>query len=197
VELVDRLDPRPVRTRTTAFSGRVWDVVREVVDLGPGGEVVRDFIDHPGAVAVVALDETERVVLVHQYRHPIGTVEWEVPAGLCDVAGEPPVRTAIRELAEEADLRAGTWHRLLEVTTTPGSSTETITIFLARDLSPVPHSERHDRDGEELDMPTAWFPLTEVREAVLAGRVRNATLGLGVLAACAAREAGWHTLPPA
>lgn len=196
MRLSDRVDPRPVRSRTTGFAGAVWDVVREVVDLGRAGEVTRDFIDHPGAVAVVALDEDERIVLVHQYRHPIGTVEWEIPAGLCDVDGEPAVRTAARELAEEADLRALTWHLLLEVATTPGSSTETITVFLARDLRPVPEADRHVRDGEELGMPVARFPLDEVREAILTGRVRNMTLAVAVLATCAARESGWELLRP-
>lgn len=197
MRLVDRPDPRPVRSRTTAFAGAVWDVVREVVDLGRAGEVTRDFISHPGAVAVVALDEDDRIVLVHQYRHPIGTVEWEIPAGLRDVHGEPPVQTAARELAEEADLRAGSWHLLLEVTTTPGSSTETITIFLARDLRPVPETERHTREGEELGMPVARFPLEEVRDAVLSSRVRNATLAVAVLATYAARDTGWENLTPA
>ena len=121
MELVDRVAPRPVLGRRVGFAGRVWDVVSDEVDLGAAGTVTRDYIDHPGAVAVVALDDADRVVLVHQYRHPIGTVEWEIPAGLTDAPGEPPLVTAQRELAEEADLRANTWHHLLDVATTPGS----------------------------------------------------------------------------
>lgn len=195
--LVDRLDPRPVRERSVVFSGAVWDVVRDVVDLGAAGEVTREFIRHPGAVAVVALDEDERIVLLHQYRHPTGTVEWEIPAGLRDVDGEAPVLTAARELAEEADLTADTWHHLVEVATTPGSSTELITVFLARGLHPVPEAHRHSREGEELDMAVERFPLTDVRAAVLGGRVRNATLAVAVLAACAARDEGWSSLRPA
>jgi 8-oxo-dGDP phosphatase len=197
VRLSDHPDPRPIRARATVFTGTVWNVVRDVVDLGTAGEVTRDFIDHPGAVAIVALDEDERVVLVQQYRHPTRTVEWEIPAGLRDVDGEEPALTAARELAEETDLRAGSWHHLLEVATTPGSSTERITIFLARDLHPVPESDRHVRQGEELGMPIARFPLDEVREAVLTGRIRNATLAVAVLATCAARDSGWETLRPA
>ena len=183
--LLDSVSPRPVRSRETAFSGRVWDVVTDVVDLGEAGEVTRDYIRHPGAVAVVALDEQDRIVLVQQYRHPIGTVEWEVPAGLLDVEGESPVVTAARELAEEADLRAGSWEHLITVATTPGSSSETIAIFLARDLSEVPDGERHVREGEEHGMPVGWFPLLEVRDAVLEGRLRNMTLAVAVLAVCA------------
>lgn len=194
--LADVVAPRPVRSRSAAFTGHVWEVVSDIVDLGEAGEVERDYITHPGAVAVVALDEQDRVVLVHQYRHPIGTVEWEIPAGLKDVAGEPPLLTAQRELAEEADLYADSWHHLLDVATTPGSSSETIIIFLARDLRPVPEDERHEREGEELGMPIAWFPLDEVRDAGLTGHIRNMTLIVGVLAACAARDAGWATLRP-
>lgn len=194
MELEDLDDRRPVTSREVVFEGRVWNVVREVVDLGPAGQVTRDYIDHPGAVAVVALDEDERIVLVHQYRHPAGIVEWEVPAGLRDVDGEDPVATAARELAEEADIHADEWYRLIDVVTTPGSSSETIVVYLARRLRPVPVQERHERDGEELGMPIGWFPLDDVRTAILDGRLRNATLTVAVLAACAAREAGWRTL---
>ncbi|NLJ54909.1 MAG: NUDIX hydrolase [Intrasporangiaceae bacterium] len=197
MELIDETDPRPVLSRATAFRGHVWDVVTEVVDLGAAGTVTRDFIDHPGAAAVVALDEHQRVVLVQQYRHPVGRLEWEIPAGLTDVEGEAPLSTAQRELAEEADLYASRWHRLLDVATTPGSSSETIAIFLARDLRPVPASELHERDGEELGMPRAFVPLDEVREAVLSGGLQNMTLAVAVLATCAARDAGWDSLSPA
>lgn len=180
--------------REVAFAGRVWDVVSEVVDLGAAGAVTRDYIDHPGAVAVVALDEDERIVLIQQYRHPIGTFEWEIPAGLTDLEGEGPLATAQRELAEEADLYASRWHRLLEVATTPGSSSETIAIFLARDLRSVAESERHEREGEEHGMPRELVPLDEVRDAVLAGKLQNMTLAVAVLAACAARDVGWTSL---
>lgn len=197
MRLADETAPRPVRSRTTVFTGRVWDVVTDEVDLGAAGVVTRDYIAHPGAVAIVALDEADRVVLVQQYRHPVGRLEWEIPAGLTDIDGEDPLRTAQRELAEEADLYAARWHRLLDVATTPGSSSETIAVFLARDLSVVPESARHERDGEEHGMPRELVPLDEVRGAVLAGRLQNMTLAVGVLAACAARDAGWETLAPA
>src|SRR6478609_9633299 len=102
--LRDRLDPRPVLSRVRSFEGRVWDVVTEEVDLGEGGVVHRDFVDHTGAVAILALDDQDRVVLVQQYRHPVGTFEWELPAGLLDVDGEPAHLTAARELLEEAGM---------------------------------------------------------------------------------------------
>ncbi len=192
--LRDRLDPRPVRSTVRSFEGRVWDVVTEEVDLGDGGVVTRDFVEHTGAVAVLALDDEERVVLVQQYRHPVGAFEWELPAGLLDVDGEPAHLTAARELHEEADLVAGEWHLLLDHYASPGGSSESLRVFLARDLHEVPHDERYERDGEELGMPVRRVPLDEVAEAVLAGDVHNGTLIIAVLAAVRLRERGWDGL---
>ena len=189
--LRDRLDPRPVLSRRLSFEGRVWDVVSEEVDLGEGGVVTRDFVVHTGAVAVLALDEHDRVVLVQQYRHPVGAFEWELPAGLLDVDGEPAHLTAARELHEEADLSAGEWHLLLDHYATPGGSSEALRVFLARDLHDVPHHERHARDAEELGMPVRRVPREEVVAAVLAGEVHNGTLMMSVLAAARLGENGW------
>jgi ADP-ribose pyrophosphatase len=189
--LRDRLERRPVLSSTTSFPGRVWDVVTDEVDLGDGGVVTRDLVDHTGAVAVLALDEEDRVVLVQQYRHPVGAFEWELPAGLLDVDGEPPHVTAARELREEADLDAGEWHLLLDHYASPGGSSESIRVFLARNLTPVPAHERHERDAEELGMPVRRVPLDEVVHAVLSGDVHNGTLMVSVLAAARLRENGW------
>ncbi len=189
--LRDRLGARPVRSSVTSFHGRVWDVVTEEVDLGDGGLVTRDLVDHTGAVAILALDEDDRVVLVQQYRHPVGAFEWELPAGLLDVDGEPPHLTAARELLEETDLTAGEWHLLLDHYASSGGSSESVRVFLARDLRPVPDDDLHQRDGEELGMPVRRVPLDEVVEAVLAGDVHNGTLMVSSLAAARLRENGW------
>ena len=194
--LRDRLERLPVRSSSLAFGGRVWDVRSEEVDLGEGGLVTRDFVDHTGAVAVLALDEHERVVLVQQYRHPVGAFEWELPAGLLDVDGEAPHVSAARELHEEADLVAGEWHLLLDHYTSPGGSTEALRVFLARDLRAVPDHEQHPREGEELGMPVRRVPLDDLVEAVLAGDVHNVTLMVSVLAASRLRERGWAGLRP-
>ena len=147
--LRDRLDPLPVRSSARSFTGYVWNVVTEDVDLGEGGVVRRDFVDHTGAVAILALDEQDRVVLVQQYRHPVGAFEWELPAGLLDVDGEPAHLTAARELMEEADLEAQEWHLLLDHYTSSGGSSESVRVFLARGLTPVPveQSSRARRRG--------------------------------------------------
>ncbi|MFI2751811.1 NUDIX domain-containing protein [Cellulomonas sp. P22] len=181
---------------TVIHQGRVWDVVGDVVDLG-ASQVLREYVAHTGAVAVIAMDPDERVLLLSQYRHPVRTELWEPPAGLLDVAGEPLVDAAARELAEEADLRAGTWDVLVDFFTTPGGSDESIVVFLARDLSPVPESERFVREDEEAEMVPVWVPLDEAVEAALAGRLHSPTTVVGVLAAAAARDRGWSTLRPA
>jgi len=192
--LRDRLDPRPVRSAVRSFEGRVWDVVTEEVDLGEAGVVHRDFVDPTGAVAVLALDDEDRVVLVQQYRHPVGAFEWELPAGLLDVDGEPAHLTAARELLEEADLVAGEWHLLLDHYASPGGSSEALRVFLARGLRDVPDDERHQRDAEELGMPVRRVPLDEVVDAALAGDVHNGTLMIAVFAATRLRERRWAGL---
>jgi 8-oxo-dGTP pyrophosphatase MutT (NUDIX family) len=191
VPLQDRLAPLPVRSTERSFTGHVWNIVTEDVDLGEGGVVSRDFVDHTGAVAILALDDLDRVVLVMQYRHPVGAFEWELPAGLLDVDDEPAHLTAARELMEEADLEAQEWHLLLDHYTSSGGSNESVRVFLARGLTPVPVEQRHARDGEELGMPVRRVPLDEVVDAVLAGDVHNGTLMLSALAAARLRERGW------
>ena len=187
---------RPVSESRTVFEGMVWDVVQERVDLGAAGEVTRQFVRHPGAVAVVALDDDERVCLIQQYRHPVRTLEWEVPAGLLDVEAEPPWVAAARELHEEADLRAGRWDVLADYFSSPGGLDEALRVYLARDCAEVPEAQRHVRDGEEHGMPVRWVPLDEAESAVLTGRLHNPSAVVGVLAACAARRRGWSTLRP-
>ena len=194
--LRDRVEPRPVLTARTVYDGMIWDVVRERVDLGEAGEVDREFVRHPGAVSVVALDDQDRVALVQQYRHPVRMLEWELPAGLLDVDGEAPWLGAARELHEEADLLARRWDTLAEYFSSPGGMDEALRIYLARDLAPVPQEERHQREHEELGMPVRWVPLDQARDAVLAGHLHNPSAVIGVLAAHASRELGWATLRP-
>ncbi|WP_313823572.1 NUDIX hydrolase [Citricoccus sp.] len=215
--LADVPAARPAVRTETAFTGAVWNVTREAFRMVPGAApegdaggpdagasevdgpdlLVREFIHHPGAVAVVALDDQDRVRMIRQYRHPVGEELWEIPAGLLDVPGEPLVAAARRELAEEADLRADRWEVLADFYTTPGSSSEGIRVFLARDLSPVPVGERHERTGEEAGMPLAWVPVADAVQAVLAGRLRNPSSVVGLLSLVAHRDGGFTDLRPA
>jgi 8-oxo-dGDP phosphatase len=194
--LRDRLEPRPVRASRVVYHGMVWDVVRDTVDLGEAGVVDREYVRHPGAVVALALDGRGRVLLIQQYRHPVGTLEWELPAGLLDMDGEQPWQAAARELREEADLTAGRWDVLIDHYASPGGLSEALRIFLARDLSSVPEAERHQREHEELGMPARWVDLDEAHAAVLQGRLHNPSAIIGILTAHAARERGWGTLRP-
>lgn len=162
------------------YRGAVWDVRSDTVRYGDG-EMTRQYVEHPGAAAVVALDDDERVVLIQQYRQPIKERDWEIPAGLLDVAGEPPVETAKRELSEEVDLAADRWQHLVSIHTTPGGNDEIVHLFLARGLRDVVTD--YEREHEESDMRVERMPLADVVDGVLAGRLRNGILATGVLAA--------------
>lgn len=183
-DLHDRHDRAPVDSSRTVYHGAVWDVRRDEVRLD-ADTVARDYVAHPGSVAVAAV-RTDRgapeVLVIQQYRHPVGAHDWEIPAGLLDVEGEEPQHAAERELAEEADLVAARWERLLAFTPSPGSSDEVLTVFLATELSDVPPAERHHREHEEAGMPTGWVRIDDAVAAVLGGRVRNAPMMLSVLA---------------
>ena len=181
------------------FEGMVWDVRRDTVDLGEAGEVSREYVDHPGAVAVLALREVDgrdQVLLIQQYRHPVGAFEWELPAGLLDVAGEPPWLGAARELHEEADLSASRWDVLIDYFGSPGGNSEALRIYLARELADVPGEERFTRESEEHGMPVGWVDLDEAHEAVLRGQLHNSGAVIGILTAHAVRARDWATLQP-
>lgn len=169
-----------VLTSETVYEGRVWDVRSDRVRYGDG-EIVRQYVAHTGAVAILALDDEGRVLLIQQYRHPIRHRDWELPAGLLDVRGEEPLAAARRELAEEADLVADNWEPLVASWTTPGGNDELIQVFLATGVHAA--DSAHDREDEEADIRIEWVPLTDAVTAVMEGRMRNGILAIGVLAA--------------
>lgn len=176
------------------FSGGIVAVRTDQVRM-PGDDIAeRDVVEHPGAVAALALDDLERVLLVRQYRHPVGHMLWEAPAGLRDVDGEKPWEAARRELYEEAGYRAQRWHTLVDAFTSPGASTERLRVYLARDLTEVTEGERFVGVHEETDMPLRWVPLDEAVTKVLAGVIHNPTAVMGILAAYAARADGFRAL---
>jgi ADP-ribose pyrophosphatase len=186
-----------VRARHEQFRGPVFTVYTDEVLMPDGRYVNRDYMAHIGAVGAVALDDADRVVLVQQYRHPIGARLWELPAGLIDVAGENLVDAAARELAEEADLVAAHWQMLVDVHPTPGASNEVIRLYLARGLSPVPDGDRHQRVGEEAEMVTVLVDLDDAVAMALRGEITNAACMVGVLAAARLRDLGWPASRPA
>ena len=186
------------------YSGPIFDVRTDRVRMPGGGpdapwEVVgRDIVRHPGAVAVLALDDAGRVLLIRQYRHPVEHRLWEVPAGLRDVEGEPLHVTAARELAEEAGYRARDWRVLCDLFTSPGMTDERMRIFLATGLEEIPDGE-HDfvRTHEEADLEQAWLPLDDAVRKVFGAEIHNQQAAMGILAAYAARADGFDRLRPA
>ncbi|MFI9588006.1 NUDIX domain-containing protein [Streptomyces sp. NPDC052236] len=178
-----------VTATRTPFQGNKTSVRTDDVVMPDGTVVTRDYQVHPGSVAIVALDDLGRVLVLRQYRHPVRQKLWEIPAGLLDVEGENPLHAAQRELYEEAHVKAEDWRVLTDVYTTPGGCDEAVRIFLARDLSEA-EGERFEVSEEEADMELARVPLAELVRGVLAGELHNTCLAVGVLAVTAVLHAG-------
>jgi 8-oxo-dGTP pyrophosphatase MutT (NUDIX family) len=194
----DGQSPRRLLGTTTVYEGRVWDVVSEEFTLADDGEAItRDFIRHPGAVAVLVLNDEGQVLLLRQYRHPVRMALWEIPAGLLDEEGEDFVDAAARELAEEADLTARQWDVLVDMFLSPGSSSEALRVYLARGIGDVPEADRHTRMHEEAEIELMWVDLDAAVDAVLEGRIHSPSAVAAILAARVARETGFRELRPA
>ena len=188
----------PVVASDTLVRGRLVTVRTDKVRMPGGNLAEREVVLHPGAVAVLALDGTSQVLMIRQYRHAVNKLLWEIPAGLRDVAGEPLLATAQRELLEEAGYRARDWRVLADYYSSPGFTTERLRIFLARDLELVPAAERDFvPEDEETQLVLAWLPLDEAVRKVLAGDLHNSAAVLGILAGYAARSQGYDRLRPA
>ncbi|MEU7720116.1 NUDIX hydrolase [Streptomyces tibetensis] len=186
-----------IRATATPFTGNKTSVRTDDVVMPDGTVVGRDYQVHPGSVAVLALDEADRVLVLRQYRHPVRHKLWEIPAGLLDVPGENPLHAAQRELYEEAHVKAEDWRVLTDVYTTPGGCDEAVRIFLARDLSEA-EGERFAVAEEEADMELDRVPVQDLVRGALAGELHNNCLVVGVLSLVAARSGdGLDALRPA
>ncbi len=188
----------PVVSSSELLRSRLVSVRSDKVRM-PGGNVAeRDVVVHPGAVAILALDDAGQVLLIRQYRHPVSRLLWEIPAGLRDVAGESLPDAARRELLEEAGYRARDWRVLADYYSSPGFTTERLRIFLARDLEFVPSGERDFvPQDEEAELVPAWLALDDAVRKVLAGELHNGPTALAILASYAARSEGFDRLRPA
>jgi ADP-ribose pyrophosphatase len=170
----------------TVYVGSIFALRADEVSMPGGASARREVVEHYGAVAVVALDEDDNVVLVYQYRHPLGRRLWELPAGLLDLGGEPPEVTAARELAEEVGLSAAHWRVLVDLDSTPGFSDESVRIFLATGLTDI---GRPEAEHEEADMVVERVPLAEAVRRVFSGDIVNGIAVAGILAAHAMSDA--------
>jgi 8-oxo-dGDP phosphatase len=181
----DTAEEWPVAATATPFTGKKTSVRTDEVVMPDGSTASRDYQVHPGSVAVLALDDAGRVVVLRQYRHPVRQRLWEIPAGLLDVPGENPLHAAQRELYEEAHVKAEDWRVLTDVYTTPGGCDEAVRIFLARGISAA-DGARFEVSEEEADMELARVPVDELVRGVLAGELHNNCLVVGVLSLRAA-----------
>ncbi len=126
------------------FSGRLLKVELDKVLLPDGQQTTREYIRHPGAVAIVPVLDDGSIVLVKQCRYPLGTVMWEIPAGKLDHGAEDPKACAVRELSEETGYAAEHWQKLISIATTPGFSDEVIHLYKAWGLTK--YSQHTDED---------------------------------------------------
>jgi 8-oxo-dGTP pyrophosphatase MutT (NUDIX family) len=194
-EIRDVPEHWPVASSAELARGSLLRMRTDTVRMPGGGTADREIVEHPGAVAVLGLDESGRVLMIRQYRHPVGRLLWEIPAGLRDKPGEPLLAAAERELLEETGYRAADWRVLVDFFTSPGFSTERLRIFLARGLTQVPEAGReYVRRDEEAHLEIAWVPLERALAGILAGDLHNGVAALGILSAYAARHDGFAAL---
>lgn len=170
------LKPTTVASRLI-YRGRIIQVSTEVLRYGNGREHEQDLVRHPGAAAVVAVDAGNRVCLVRQYRNGVADFLWEIPAGKLD-PGEAPEVCAVRELAEETGVSAGSWVSLGLYLPAPGIYTEVIHLYLARDLEVGKANPDAD---EELEL--AWRPFSEVMGMVQRGELNDGKTAMALLRA--------------
>ncbi len=170
------LKPKVVASNA-AHDGRVIKVSTERLRYSNGREYDIDYVRHPGAAAVVAIDAAQRVCLVRQYRHGVQDFLWEIPAGKLD-AGEPPEVCAVRELQEETGVAARRWTPLGVYIPAPGIFTEIIHLYLARDL----HVGASSPDADE-ELELKWLPLDEAVDAVLRGEWNDGKTAMALLRA--------------
>jgi ADP-ribose pyrophosphatase len=189
-----------VLSTSDVYVGRILALRADEVAMPGGGQAIREVVEHPGAVAIVTLDEDDQVTLILQYRHPLGRRIWELPAGLID-DGEDPAAAAKRELAEEVGLAASDWSVLVDVAASPGFTDEVVRVYLATGLSVV---DREQMGDEEADLVARKVSLAEAVRMALAGEIVNGAAVGGILAAQAIRSSGatprpedapWEDLP--
>ena len=172
--------------------GKVVALRLDEVEMPDGSVAKREVVEHLGAVAIVAIDDDGQLVLIRQYRHPLGRRLWELPAGLIDHAGEDPLAAAKRELVEEVGLEAAQWSVLVDIAASPGFTDEVIRVFLATELSVV---DREVLGEEEADLVAKRFPLAEAVRMALAGEILNGPAVGGILAAQTVLNGGGETRP--
>jgi ADP-ribose pyrophosphatase len=169
-----------VTDRKTVFEGMIWNVVSETFEFADQ-VLTRQFVDHPGAVAVLALNEKNQILMIRQFRQPVRQYLWEIPAGLLDIHGETMADAAGRELHEETGYQAKSIDHLIDFFTTPGGNNEMIRIFVARGLEFVGRPE--EQVGEERELQIQWVNFDDALGSVLRSEIKSPSAAVGILAA--------------
>ncbi len=177
------LDERVVDSRIL-HHGRYLDFRIDTIERTDGSRATREIVGHPGAVAVVAIDPDDRVLLVRQFRVAVGRTLLEIPAGTLDVDAatgevESPDLAAARELEEETGYRAGTWQHLGSFWTAPGFATELMHLYLATDLEPADDDRLGPDEDERLELVA--MPAAEAIDAAERGQIADAKSLVGLL----------------
>jgi ADP-ribose pyrophosphatase len=186
----DKPESWPVHDVERIWQGSApFSVRRDVISAPDHPEETfgRLVLEHPGAAVILAVDDQERVLVLHQYRHPASMRFVELPAGLLDVVGEDPLEAAKRELREEGLVLAERWTHLFTTYSSPGLSSETLAYFLAQGLSAAPDRGDFEPAHEEADMTLAWEPVDDLLEGVRAGRITDGPTAQALLG-----YALWH-----
>ena len=177
-----------VSSSDTLHVGRVVALRLDHVVMPGGRTAGREIVEHPGSVAILPLHDDGSVMMIDQYRHPVGRRIRELPAGLLDGPGEDPVATARRELVEEVGYTARDWSVLVDIVASPGFSDEAVRVFLACGLTEVDRPTGDD--DEEADLRVVRLPMAEAVRQVLAGEIVSAPTVAGLLALKAALAGG-------
>ena len=178
------MGPERIITTRKVFDGRIVKLRIDAITLPNGRQVEREVVEHDTVAVVVPIDQNDNVVLVRQYRHPIGQDLLEVPAGIVE-GSESPEDCARRELQEETGYAAGTLHTLGGFWTSPGFSDEYMYAYVARELAP----SRLEGDPDE-DIEVERLSVAEVIRSIRDGDIRDAkTIASVLMAVCVMTEA--------
>ena len=186
----------PLRERLVSSEvirrSRILEFRIDTIETNDGKRSTRDIAGHPGAVAVVAIDDADRVLLVRQWRHATGGPLLEIPAGtldrLPDGSLEDHAVAAARELEEETGSRAATWRHLGSFHTAPGFTSENIHVYLATGLTSSHADGLHPDEDEHLELKPV--PFADALAMAMRGELHDAKSMVGLLMAARLREAG-------
>lgn len=170
-----------VESSEAVYDGHLSRVRVDRVRMPDGDLASREVVEHPDAVAAVTVDRDGQVVLLRQYRHPLGRVELEIPAGKLDAPGENRAEAIRRELAEEVGLAADTLVELVTFHNSSGWTDESTTVYLATDVRPVDAPSGFTPHAEEADMEIVRLPLTEAVARAHRGELSDAKTVIGLL----------------